>query len=76
MINLNLKTESKMKKRTELIFKCLIILFFILTIVLGVLAIAVYQRNMMLFFVAMLFALVGNILNLVRILLKGKNNGK
>ena len=61
-----------MKKRTELIFKCLIILFFILTIVLGVLAFAVYQRNMMLFFVAMLFALVGNILNLVRILLKGK----
>ena len=68
--------EIEMKNRTELIFKCFIIILFILTIILGVLAFVVLPRNMLLFFIAMVCALCGNILNLVRLLLKRKNSDK
>ena len=59
-----------MKKGTELIFKIVTIILFSLTILLGVLAFITTPRNMLMFFIAMVCALCGNILNLVRLLLK------
>ena len=65
-----------MKQRTELVLKCVIIILFVLTIILGVLAFVVSPRNMVLFFIAMVCALIGNVLNLIRLLLKRKNGNK
>ena len=64
-----------MKSKQELIFKCIIIFFFILAIVLGVLAVVIEPRNMFQFFIAMVCVLIGNIVNLIRVLKKRKIDG-
>ena len=61
-----------MKKGVELIFKIIIMMLFIIAILLGGLAFANKTRNMVLFFVAMVCVLLGNVLNLVRLILKKK----
>ncbi len=59
-------------KKTELVLKIITSLFFILAIILGILAVVRTPRDTWMFFIAMVCALFGNIFNLIRILIKRK----
>ncbi|MCR4888628.1 MAG: hypothetical protein K5979_05535 [Ruminococcus sp.] len=58
-----------MEKKTELTFKIFISILFIAALALGVSAFVVSPRNMVLLFAGMVCVLIGNVLNLVRIMI-------
>jgi hypothetical protein len=58
-----------MEKKTELTFKIFISILFIAALALSVSAFVVSPRNMVLLFAGMVCVLIGNVLNLVRIMI-------